>query len=208
MIKRLHKRVNVLPVIARADELTNYRLEEVKEAVRRDLMKESLGFGVFGGGLGGGGANDVTEDVEGEEEDEDEDDEDDEEEDEDEDEERQGEPSKKANGHPSPIKVIPVRALSRTPGANARRNNNRNSIQSSGSENDLDTPGIEALLPFALIAPEEWFAPAKGEKGGKGEPKMGIFVRQFRWGKVDVLVSLSSFSLTAICVACGLQDGR
>ncbi|KAI6129997.1 hypothetical protein EDD17DRAFT_1774194 [Pisolithus thermaeus] len=46
-IKRLSARVNVLPVIARADTLTNDRLLAVKTAIRRDLAEAGIGFGIF-----------------------------------------------------------------------------------------------------------------------------------------------------------------
>ena len=46
-IRRLSARVNVLPVIARADTLTNDRLTAVKMAVRRDLAEAGIGFGIF-----------------------------------------------------------------------------------------------------------------------------------------------------------------
>ncbi|TFK52435.1 septin family protein [Heliocybe sulcata] len=48
VIKRLSSRVNVLPVIARADSLTDESLAEVKTALRRDLGEAGLSFGVFG----------------------------------------------------------------------------------------------------------------------------------------------------------------
>ncbi|KAG5636184.1 hypothetical protein H0H81_008890 [Sphagnurus paluster] len=46
-IRRLSARVNVLPVIARADILSNERLAAVKVAVRRDLAEAGIGFGIF-----------------------------------------------------------------------------------------------------------------------------------------------------------------
>ncbi|KAG5648411.1 hypothetical protein DXG03_004985 [Asterophora parasitica] len=46
-IRRLSARVNVLPVIARADLLSNERLAAVKVAVRRDLAEAGIGFGIF-----------------------------------------------------------------------------------------------------------------------------------------------------------------
>jgi hypothetical protein len=46
-IRRLSARVNVLPVIARADTLTNERLAAVKVAIRRDLAEAGIGFGIF-----------------------------------------------------------------------------------------------------------------------------------------------------------------
>lgn len=47
VIRRLSARVNVLPVIARADTLTNDRLTAVRTAVRRDLAEAGIGFGIF-----------------------------------------------------------------------------------------------------------------------------------------------------------------
>ncbi|TFK52436.1 hypothetical protein OE88DRAFT_1807342 [Heliocybe sulcata] len=46
-IRRLSARVNVLPVVARADTLTNERLAAVKLAIRRDLADAGIGFGIF-----------------------------------------------------------------------------------------------------------------------------------------------------------------
>lgn len=46
-IRRLSGRVNVLPVIARADILSNDRLAAVKLAIRHDLANAGIGFGIF-----------------------------------------------------------------------------------------------------------------------------------------------------------------
>ena len=46
-IRRLSSRVNVLPIIARADILTDERLAAVKMAIRRDLAEAGIGFGIF-----------------------------------------------------------------------------------------------------------------------------------------------------------------
>lgn len=48
VLRRLSARCNVLPVIARADSLTDDKLDAVKEAVRRGLAEAGLDFGVFG----------------------------------------------------------------------------------------------------------------------------------------------------------------
>jgi len=48
VIRRLTVRANVLPVIARADSLTDERLTAVKHAVNRELHDAGLDFGVFG----------------------------------------------------------------------------------------------------------------------------------------------------------------
>jgi len=47
VIRRLAARVNVLPVVARADELTESRLLAVKRTIKRELQALGLGFGVF-----------------------------------------------------------------------------------------------------------------------------------------------------------------
>jgi Septin len=47
IIRRLSARVNVLPVVARADTLTNDRLAALRLAVRRDLAEAGIGFGIF-----------------------------------------------------------------------------------------------------------------------------------------------------------------
>ncbi|KAF8627468.1 hypothetical protein AX17_006280 [Amanita inopinata Kibby_2008] len=46
-IRRLSARVNVLPVIAKADLLSNDRLAAIKMAIRRDLADAGIGFGIF-----------------------------------------------------------------------------------------------------------------------------------------------------------------
>ncbi|KAF9267404.1 hypothetical protein L218DRAFT_995664 [Marasmius fiardii PR-910] len=48
VIHRLSTRCNVLPVVAKADSLTDDKLEAVKEALRRSLADVGLDFGVFG----------------------------------------------------------------------------------------------------------------------------------------------------------------
>ena len=48
VIRRIAARANVLPVIARADSLTDAKLAAVKRVVRRDLRAADLDFGVFG----------------------------------------------------------------------------------------------------------------------------------------------------------------
>jgi septin family protein len=47
VIRRLAERTNVLPVIARADSLTDEMLKAVKETVRKALSDADLGFGIF-----------------------------------------------------------------------------------------------------------------------------------------------------------------
>ena len=47
IIKCLSSWVNVLPVVARSDVLTDDKLTAVKAAVKRNLQEAGLGFGVF-----------------------------------------------------------------------------------------------------------------------------------------------------------------
>ena len=47
VLRRLAERTNILPVIARADSLTDDKLRAVKAAVRKSLSGAGLGFGVF-----------------------------------------------------------------------------------------------------------------------------------------------------------------
>lgn len=54
VISRLSARVNLLPVIARADSLTDESLSAVKMAVRKGLRQAGLGFGVFSAPKPGG----------------------------------------------------------------------------------------------------------------------------------------------------------
>lgn len=54
VIRRLGNRANVLPVIARADSLTDETLADVKRVVKRDLHNAGLDFGVFGPAAGDG----------------------------------------------------------------------------------------------------------------------------------------------------------
>lgn len=48
VIRRLSERVNVLPIIARADVLTDEKLTAARKAVRRDLHEAKINFGIFG----------------------------------------------------------------------------------------------------------------------------------------------------------------
>ncbi|KAJ6508739.1 GTP binding protein [Mycena sanguinolenta] len=58
-IRRLSARVNVLPVIAKADTLSNERLAAIKIAIRRDLADNGIGFGIFDIDHYPGGADDL-----------------------------------------------------------------------------------------------------------------------------------------------------
>ncbi|KAI0670849.1 Septin-domain-containing protein [Trametes maxima] len=48
VIRRLSARANVLPIVAKADSLTDDKLAAIKRVIRRDLLAANLDFGVFG----------------------------------------------------------------------------------------------------------------------------------------------------------------
>ncbi|KAF9565740.1 septin family protein [Agrocybe pediades] len=247
VIQRLSARTNVLPVIARADSLTDEKLTAVKEAVRTGLAEANIDLGVFGPAKKADGA-DVTpkrrthfsdagengnvdaipELPEGAESDEEE--------------ERKSRPV---------IKLRPPRhrALSRS---RSRRDLSRAAgderTPDSPDENDRESVAnvrfsahivaktdLSALMPFALITPEhkkhrarrssmnssavnsplsptQIASPSEDEHTtnttesvsekspsvhgaqrnfnflhGPPEPLRNVFIRQFRWGTIDVL---------------------
>ncbi|EIW59457.1 uncharacterized protein TRAVEDRAFT_46763 [Trametes versicolor FP-101664 SS1] len=51
IIRRLSARANVLPIVAKADSLTDSKLAAIKRVIRRDLLAAKLDFGVFGPAL-------------------------------------------------------------------------------------------------------------------------------------------------------------
>ncbi|KAK7469270.1 hypothetical protein VKT23_003755 [Stygiomarasmius scandens] len=159
VIRRLSTRVNVLPVIARADALTDEKLTAVKEAVCVSLAEAGLDFGVFGqtgsrrgGASSNGHANEPVEEQPEEEEDGDGGEE--------EEEERQSRPV---------IKLRPPRHG----GRNLSRSRSRRDLSQAATDArrpvspDADSvanvrfsahivakPDIGSLMPFALITPE------------------------------------------------------
>jgi len=164
VIRRLSARANVLPVIARADSLTDDKLAAVKEAVRKDLQDAGLDFGLFGparaqsdvtgqkaNGYVNGNHIDELNGVEEVAEDSD---------DEEEGEERLSRPV---------IKLRPLRHSGRTSRSRSRRDLKSAAENEGGSPRDIDRESIanvrfsahivsktdlSTLLPFALIAPE------------------------------------------------------
>lgn len=48
VLRRIAARANVLPIVARADSLTDAKLAAVRKAIRRDLQAADIDFGVFG----------------------------------------------------------------------------------------------------------------------------------------------------------------
>lgn len=215
IITRLAKRVNVLPIIARADTLTDSRLERVKRTVYRELAaagikKEANIWSVWEAESGKVSihpgtlethANEIIEEEE---------------------EERQSRPVIKLRGT--------LRGLTRS--------RSRKSLKSS-VDAELDEPGMEvspgypvssvsapdglsiiskrestnsakvtengqyaygaifsradlhARMPFAVIAPERERDGAARKNIGNGDTHdfgvYGRFVRRFRWGTIDVL---------------------
>lgn len=166
VIRRLSERANVLPVIARADSLTDDKLAAVKDAVRKDLQDAGLDFGLFGpaktqfdeiarrpnghvnGNVNGHEElNGVAEVAEGSDEEEEED-------------ERPSRPV---------IKLRPARHSARGSRSRSRRDLKSAADNEGGSPRDVDRESIanvrfsahivsktdpSTLLPFALIAPE------------------------------------------------------
>jgi len=165
VIRRLSARANVLPVIARADSLTDDKLCAVKDAVRKDLQDAGLDFGLFGpakpdqaaqkanGHVNGNGNANGHEELNGVEEVE-------EESDEEEEEERPSRPV---------IKLRPSRHAGRVSRSRSRRDLKSAADTQADSPRDIDRESIAnvrfsahivskteltTLLPFALIAPE------------------------------------------------------
>ncbi|TDL23318.1 hypothetical protein BD410DRAFT_747416 [Rickenella mellea] len=180
VIRRLSTRVNVLPVVARSDSLTDEKLDAIKAAIQRDLHVAGLGFGIFGhgkvhdnnknaagvphvnGNSHGNGNGEIDEGIGSDDEDEDEDEED----------EGNG---GGGGGDRRSRTVIKLRPNSRI----SHRSNSRSRIDLSESASDQSVPlpldatdpesvastrfsahviaqraPLEDLLPFALIAPE------------------------------------------------------
>lgn len=166
VIHRLSARANVLPVIARADSLTDDRLAAVKDAVRRGLQDAELDFGVFGPANAHGDTGKLNEnghvngngrkaDEEYEEEsDEDDDDDDD-------------EPEPVRSSRPV-VKLRSGRHGSIGRSRSRSRRDLRSLVDLEDSANDeadsianvrfsahlVKKTNLSALLPFALIAPE------------------------------------------------------
>jgi hypothetical protein len=166
VIRRLSARANVLPVIARADSLTDDKLAAVKDAVRKDLQDAGLDFGLFGpartqangtaqkpNGHANGFANGPDE-LNGVEE---------VAEDSDEEEEIEERPSRPV------IKLRPSRHSGRVSRSRSRRDLKSAAENEGDSPRDVDRESIanvrfsahivsktdlSTLLPFALIAPE------------------------------------------------------
>lgn len=151
--------MNVLPVIARADELTNERLAAVKHAVRRDLAEAGIGFGIFDADY----------------------------------------PAPKDDEHSHPSSNNFVGSLL----------NGSSAASSSSSPTSPVAPSF-LRLPYALISPDCYshgdgvqravvsrheivgqYTPVGGHGHGHGHYRAtklvrGRFVRQYRWGFLDV----------------------
>ncbi|KAF9483467.1 septin family protein [Pholiota conissans] len=172
VIRRLSARTNVLPVIARADSLTDEKLDAVKNAVRTGLAEAGIDFGVFGptkkkfdssaapkrqtsngepNGNGNGNPDAIPEVAEEEESDEEEDEQ-----------ERQSRPVIKIR--PTRLGRGPSRSRSRRDLSQAAKDdrrpvspdaNDRESVANVRfSAHIVAKTDLTALLPFALIAPE------------------------------------------------------
>lgn len=138
-IKKLSRRVNVLPIIARADELSAGKLAELKAVVKRDLSRSGLDFGTFSSGLSPSLAE------------------------EDEDAPRRRGRTDSGNSSAGsarestddePVRVIRVRSTSASAGAHRRRPSTR--------IDDGEREDLAHLLPFALVAPESFATTGDG----------------------------------------------
>lgn len=237
VIRRLADRVNVLPVIGRADSLTDDKLRAVKATVKRELYEADLGFGVFTPepvkffepssskeeGVLAADGNDVNGDSYGDGT------------------ETDSESDEEDDTHPS-RPVIRLRPGRQSVPPRRSRSRSRLELPEEAREPQAPDPldpesvanvrfsassvarsDLSPLLPFAIIAPEKyrWHKPKPAAEAsvrdgvsenvgpltsnsdspitpaGKGQSLShansvpddlkGVFVRRFRWGKVDVL---------------------
>ncbi|KDE06851.1 hypothetical protein MVLG_02887 [Microbotryum lychnidis-dioicae p1A1 Lamole] len=188
-IKKLSQRVHVLPIIARADELTVRRLEEVKEAVRRDLTRSGVSFGAFSSAS----ASSLDEDDDENENDEETDDEG---------EsmppntrtrrgsvktERAADASKVAENE-APVKVIRIARgrLSTLPPSRRRMSA---AAETAKFEEPIETPTFDDFLPFAVVAAEESTRDKKGPSRNEGDDDLTVetYERRFKYGSLNVL---------------------
>lgn len=168
VMRRLVKKTNLLPVIARADTLTDDTLDAIKKAVRRDLDAAGLDLGVFGAGKAadmhdsrrdshatGNGTVDghaershsPEDDAHGDSEDE----------------ERRSRPTIKLRGPRSTFKMPWNRSRSRTRIEEAEPTDEPTSVDTMDTESVASVrfsarrvaqTDIAEMLPFAFIAPE------------------------------------------------------
>ncbi|PVF97315.1 hypothetical protein CPB86DRAFT_707200 [Serendipita vermifera] len=156
VIKRLAARVNVLPVIARTDSLTESRLKSIKRTVNRELKAAGIGFGVFSSSSKSSRAAEESQEKgsqEGEEDD-----------------GQDGasvkeEPERKARPI---IRIRPRKSFSGTERSRSRRRRSAMGESPERSDDDTEQPplpdgssvtrltrsGLESILPFALVSPQ------------------------------------------------------
>lgn len=243
VMRRLMKKTNILPIIARADSLTDDKLAAIKRVVRRDLEAAGLDLGVFAPtkeetrgrsarSNGNGAAPEPTRQASDDTQ-EDEDDEDDEPE-----EERSARTVIKLKPSRNPFKRWSSRSRSRTRLELAEQVDEPATVDIMDNESvahvrfsaaRVAKTDLADMLPFAIIAPENskrrrqrqaqlalaaaaltddrqsidvaaqsedaHGAPSVVSHASKNVPLLagppedlrGVFVRQFRWGTVDVL---------------------
>jgi len=207
VIKRLSSRVNVLPVISRADTMTNERLEEVKAAIRRDLKKGGVQVGNILGQL------DSSESEEEDEEDED-----------------NGEDEEETRAPRTVVRIRTTRGTSdNTRGHPLFNKRSRSRTRAALTDEDVDfelasivfpkgVHSMRALFPFSIMSPDP--VPMRGGPGStntNGNGAVGVadgspappssyrrrsvfldsgdhlkalrgrYTRNYRWGSVDVL---------------------
>ena len=208
VIKRLSERVNVLPIISRADTMTNERLEEVKNAIRQDLKKAGLGFSL----LGNIEENEEDEDgVDGDEEDE---------EDYEPDVRRVTNGDQKMDRHV--VRIRPTRPSTGRRSSHSMRSRSRaraaltqeDVANSDDSGGPLTLTDLRKVIPFAIMSPDPVPSSSASQMKGlasstsslpsplrEGDAIVshseflaelrGKYTRNYRWGSVDVLGKLA-----------------
>ncbi|GJE98422.1 septin-domain-containing protein [Phanerochaete sordida] len=166
VMRRLVKKTNLLPVIARADTLTDDTLEAIKRAARRDLETAGLDLGVFVAGqsdtrnsrrdshaTGNGTVDSHMERSHSPDDDAPSDDDD----------QRRSRPAIKLRGPRTPFKMPWTRSRSRTRIEDAEPTDEPTSVDTMDTESVASVrfsartvvqSDLTALLPFAFIAPE------------------------------------------------------
>ena len=208
VIKRLSSRVNVLPVISRADTMTNERLEEVKAVIRRDLKKGGVQVGNILGQL------DSSESDDDEEEEDD-----------------NGEDEEEARGPRTVVRIRPTRGTSENKSHSLFSKRSRSRTRAALTDEDVDfelasivfpkgVHSMRALFPFSIMSPDPVPCARGGSSNANGNGAVnladpappssyrrrsvfldsgdhlkalrGKYTRNYRWGSVDVLSEFSA----------------
>jgi hypothetical protein len=158
VIKRLAARVNVLPVIARTDSLTESRLKAIKRTVGRELKAAGIGFGVFSSNKSSNATESSQGNRKGSQEEEEEE------------EDQDGasvkeEPERKSR---AVIRIRPRKSFTGTERSRSRKRRSAMGDSPERSDDDAEQPplpdgssvtrltrsALESILPFALVSPQ------------------------------------------------------